>query len=120
INEVDRISLVTEFNGRKLLDGSGERYEFQVGINNDEFEDRIVYDAGVSNSTAESLGIAGLDITEKAGASDSLTTIDTALQNVSGQRAELGAKQNRLNSTIQNLQVSNENLSAANSRIRDT
>lgn len=46
--------------------------------------------------------------------------LDDAIQKVSGQRAELGAKQNRLTSTIQNLQISSENLSAANSRIRDT
>ena len=120
INEVERISQVTEFNGRKLLDGSGDLYEFQIGINNDEFQDRIVYDASVSNSRTENLGISGLNIVEKDGARGSLSTIDTALQKISGQRAELGAKQNRLNSTIQNLQVSSENISAANSRIRDT
>ena len=120
INEVERISQVTEFNGRKLLDGSGDLYEFQIGINNDEFQDRITYDASVSNSRTENLGISGLNIVEKDGARGSLSTIDTALQKISGQRAELGAKQNRLNSTIQNLQVSSENISAANSRIRDT
>ena len=41
---MERISQVTEFNGKKLLDGSGDKYEFQVGINNDGFKDRIVYD----------------------------------------------------------------------------
>ena len=68
----------------------------------------------------DSLGISGLAVNSKGSAQEGLEAIDAAIQNVSGQRAELGAKQNRLTSTIQNLQVSSENLSAANSRIRDT
>jgi len=118
--EVQRISQVTEFNGKKLLNGSGDKYDFQIGINNDEFQDRISYNAQLTNSTLESLGIDGLNVGGKEGARESLASLDTAIQNIAGQRAELGAVQNRLSSTIQNLQVSNENLSAANSRIRDT
>lgn len=118
--EVQRISQVTEFNGKKLLNGSGDKYDFQIGINNDEFQDRISYNAQLTNSTLESLGIDGLNVSGKEGARESLASLDTAIQNIAGQRAELGAVQNRLSSTIQNLQVSNENLSAANSRIRDT
>jgi len=118
--EIQRISQVTEFNGKKLLNGSGDQYDFQIGINNDEFQDRISYNAQLTNSTLESLGIDALNVSNKDGARESLSTLDTAIQNIAGQRAELGAVQNRLSSTIQNLQVSNENLSAANSRIRDT
>lgn len=118
--EIQRISQVTEFNGKKLLNGSGDQYDFQIGINNDEFQDRISYNAQLTNSTLESLGIDSLNIAGKEGARESLGALDTAIQNIAGQRAELGAVQNRLSSTIQNLQVSNENLSAANSRIRDT
>lgn len=118
--EVQRISQVTEFNGKKLLNGSGDKYDFQIGINNDEFQDRISYNAQLTNSTLESLGIDALNVGDKEGARDSLASLDTAIQNIAGQRAELGAVQNRLSSTIQNLQVNNENLSAANSRIRDT
>jgi flagellin len=118
--EMERISLSTEFNGKKLLNGSGDKYDFQVGINNNDFEDRIKYDAARSSSSIGALGIAELAVSSKEGSQSSLSAIDSAIQNVSGQRAELGAVQNRLTSTISNLQVSSENLSAANSRIRDT
>lgn len=118
--EVERISQVTEFNGKKLLNGTGDQYDFQIGINNNDFEDRIKYNAALLNSTSEGLGIDGLAVLTKNGAQDSLAVLDDAIKNVSGQRAELGAVQNRLNSTITNLQVSAENQSAANSRIRDT
>lgn len=118
--EVERISQVTEFNGKKLLDGSGDSYDFQIGINNDDFQDRIKYDAQLTNSSIDSLGIDGLTVSNKEDSQASLAAIDEAIQNVSGQRAELGAVQNRLSSTVQNLQISSENLSAANSRIRDT
>lgn len=118
--EVERISQVTEFNGKKLLNGEGDKYDFQIGINNDEFQDRITYDAQVTNASMSNLGIEALNVANKEDSQQSLTAIDDAIQKISGQRAELGAKQNRLTSTIQNLQVSTENLSAANSRIRDT
>ncbi|MEE3079577.1 MAG: flagellin [Bdellovibrionota bacterium] len=118
--EVERISQVTEFNGKKLLNGAGDSYDFQIGINNDEFQDRISFDTQLLNSSIDNLGVAGLSVSSKESAQEGLASIDAAIQTVSGQRAELGAKQNRLTSTIQNLQVSSENLSAANSRIRDT
>ena len=119
-SEVERISQVTEFNGKKLLNGEGEQYDFQIGINNDDFNDRISYNAQLTNSTASGLGVDSLGVDSKESAQASLESIDAAIQNVSGQRAELGAVQNRLTSTVQNLQVSSENLNAANSRIRDT
>lgn len=118
--EIERISQVTEFNGKKLLNGSGDTYDFQIGINNDDFQDRIKFDTQMLNSGIENLGVAELGVTSKQDAQSALASLDSAIQNVSGQRAELGAKQNRLSSTVQNLQVSNENLNAANSRIRDT
>jgi len=117
--ELDRISQVTEFNGKKLLDGTGGQYDFQVGINNDAFQDRISYDAGRVNAGLDGLGVAELDVSTKTGSQESLESLDKAIETVSGQRAFLGAIQNRLVSTSNNLQVSVENLSAANSRIRD-
>jgi len=117
--ELERISQVTEFNGKKLLNGEGEKYDFQVGVNNDAFQDRIQYDAAMVNSKMDSLGVAELDVGTKSGSQDSLKSIDMAIEKVSGQRAFLGAIQNRLVSTSNNLQVTSENLSAANSRIRD-
>ncbi|MDD0853342.1 flagellin [Halobacteriovorax sp. GB3] len=118
--EMERISQVTEFNGKKLLNGQGDTYDFQIGINNDDFQDRIKFDAQQLNASIGNLGVSELSVGSKEDAQNGLESIDTAIQMVSGQRAELGAKQNRLTSTIQNLQISSENLSAANSRIRDT
>ncbi len=171
--EVERISQVTEFNGKKLLNGDGDKYDVQIGVSNDPFQDRISYNAFNVNSTlaslfggkeaedqAESLKrdiasieqddsfdneiermeaiqerraeynesvnnnasgkVAALKVDDKESAQKSLANIDVAISKVSGQRAELGAIQNRLGSVINNLQITGENLSAANSRIRDT
>ena len=118
--EIDRISQVTEFNGNKLLDGSRGSYDIQIGINNDSFQDRIQFNAEAIQSSTGSLGVGEIDISSKEGAQESLAVLDSAIEMVSGKRAELGAKQNRLNSTMNNLEVFTENLSAANSRIRDT
>ncbi len=118
-SEMDRISQVTEFNGKKLLSGAGEKYEFQVGTKGDEFENRISFDAGAISSGTESLGVNSVEIASKEGAQESLASLDGAIEKVSGQRAVLGSLQNRLVSTSNNLQTSTENMSAANSRIRD-
>jgi flagellin len=118
-SELQRISEVTEFNGTKLLDGSGDIYDFQIGVNNDDFQDRIQFDAGYTNSQLSNLDIDGLSVDSKDGAQESLEGVDSAIEQVSRFRANLGAIQNRLISTTQNLQVNNENLQAANSRIRD-
>ena len=118
-SEMDRISQVTEFNGKKLLDGSGEKLEFQVGTGADEFQDRIGLDPMTLNSSISSMGVEGVDITTKEAAQGSLQSLDSAVEKISGQRAVLGSLQNRLTSTSNNLQVYAENMSAANSRIRD-
>lgn len=118
-SEMDRISQVTEYNGTKLLDGSGDKKEFQIGTGADEFQDRIGFDPSTINSGISSLGVDGVDVSTKEGAQESLSSLDGAIEKVSGQRAVLGAIQNRLTSTSNNLQVSAENMSAANSRIRD-
>ncbi len=117
--EVERIAQVTEFNGMKLLAGEGEKLDFQIGVNNDDFQDRISYDTTQQNAKLESLGIGEISVSNKEGAQSALSTIDSAIEKVSGQRAALGAIQNRLISTSNNLEITNENLNAANSRIRD-
>lgn len=117
--EIERISQVTEFNGTKLLNGEGGQLDFQIGTRNDEFQDRIQYDTQVVNATMSGLGIDEITVASKDGAQGALSVIDQAIEKVSGQRAELGAIQNRLTSTSKNLETSVENLSAANSRIRD-
>lgn len=118
-SEMDRISQVTEFNGKKLLNGSGDKIDFQVGTGADEFKDRISLDTSVINSGIDAMGVEGVDVSTKDGAQGSLGALDSAIEKISGQRAVLGSLQNRLTSTSNNLQVYTENMSAANSRIRD-
>jgi len=118
-SEVERISQTTEFNGTNLLDGQGDELEFQIGAGDDKFKDRIAYDTSKINASLDELGIGGETVESKDGASNSLTKIDDAINSVSSQRAILGSLQNRLQSTSANLDTSIENMSAANSRIRD-
>ncbi|WP_340701078.1 flagellin [Brevibacillus borstelensis] len=75
---------------------------------------------GISDMSAKALGVAGVDVTSAAGAQSAITTLDNALKQVSSERSKLGAYQNRLEHTINNLNTSSENLTAAESRIRDT
>ena len=117
--ELERISQVTEFNGKKLLNGEGDKYDFQIGANNNDFQDRISYDSRQVSAGMESLGVSELDVSTKEGSQESLASLDSAIEKISGSRAFLGGIQNRLVSTSNNLQVNVENLSAANSRIRD-
>lgn len=118
VQEMDRISKVTEFNGIKLLNGEGGKLDFQIGSKGDE-NSQISFEASQVNATIGDLGVEGLEVGTKDGAQSSLANVDAAIEKVSGQRAFLGALQNRLVSTSNNLQVTQENLSAANSRIRD-
>jgi flagellin len=118
--EMQRISQTTRFGNTKLLDGSGGSFDFQVGINNNDNEDRIKYDSSMTDANISTLGVDGFDFSNKAGAQEALSKIDDAQSMVNGYRANLGALQNRLQSTVDNLGVMNENISAANSRIRDT
>lgn len=119
MEEIDRIARSSEFNGIKLLDGSSGRLEFQVGINNDPILDRLQYDGAKADSTLPSLGISSESIASKEGAQLSLQKLDDSLVQINGVRAGFGALQNRLSSTIANLQIGGENLSAAKSRISD-
>jgi flagellin len=117
--EIQRISQVTEFNGTDLLNGSGGMLEVQIGTNNDPFEDRLTYDTTSANASIEALGLSPANVASKISAQTSIDSLDNAIINVNSIRANLGALQNRLSSTINNISISEENLSAANSRIRD-
>ena len=120
-SEVDRIANGTDFNGTNLLDGTGGTLDIQVNTGGDNIlgVDRISYDASKADANTDKLGIADLSIGNKEGAQMSLAKIDDALDYVSSLRGDLGAMQNRLISTINNIGISVENLSAANSRIKD-
>ncbi|MEG7282839.1 flagellin Hag [Bacillus sp. 0909A] len=114
------ISDRTEFNGKKLLNGdfATDKLTFQIGANAGQ---QLAVNIGDMSATG--LGIDGINVTafkDDAAAFDTqLGLIDTAINNVSTQRSKLGAVQNRLEHTINNLGASGENLTAAESRIRD-
>lgn len=118
-SEVDRISMSTNFNGTPLLNGRAGIFEIQVGTGNNPLTDRIVYDGQNADVTLEALRMAGESVATKPGAQLSLAVIDDAIAQVSSVRSDLGAMQNRLQSTINNLGINEENMTAANSRIRD-
>src|SRR3984885_7387738 len=119
VSEVDRIADGTEFNGTQLLSGTGSVLDFQVGTRNDPNIDRLSFDASKADANAAALGVNLTSVADKASAQNSLSAIDSAITSVSAMRADFGAIQNRLQSTISNLAVSVENMAAANSRIRD-
>jgi flagellin len=118
--EVERIASSTTYNGTHLLNGQGDKLEIQVGIHNNEKQDRICFDPAKLDATADKLGVTELSVLTKQGAQENLTKLDESLKMVNANRANLGALQNRMQSTISNLEVFGENMAAANSRIRDT
>lgn len=118
--EMDRIAQTTKYGTTNLLDGTGGEFSFQIDINNDDFQDRITFDSGAQSVRLSELDMDGLDYSTQDGAREALEVIDEAQYTVNGHRATLGAVQNRLISTQANLGTAIENVSAANSRIRDT
>lgn len=118
--EAERIAQSTRFGKTTMLNGEGPRFEFQVDINNDDFKDRIGFEPGEIKATTSALGIEAFNFGDKHDARQALEVLEDAQRTVNGYRATLGAIQNRLVSTTENLGVSIENFSAANSRIRDT
>lgn len=118
-SEIDRISMSTSFNGTPLLNGRAGIFEIQVGTGNNPLTDRIVYDGQNADVTLEALRMAGESVATKQGSQLTLAVLDDAISQVSKVRSDLGAMQNRLQSTINNLGINEENMTAANSRIRD-
>ncbi|MFZ9594658.1 MAG: flagellin [Bdellovibrionia bacterium] len=118
--EIDRIANMTAFNGTPLLNGKVGILEIQVGTQNNPILDRVTYNGERADASLDALKLGGESVATKQGAQLSLTVIDDALIRVNSIRADLGAMQNRLQSTINNLAVTDENLSTAYSRIRDT
>jgi len=117
VSEVNRIGRSTEFNGIKLLDGSSSSVSFQVGFGTTAGIDTLSVSLSAALST--SLALNTLDIGSTGSTTTALTNLDAAINSVSSLRGSLGAVQNRLGSTINNLAIQTENLSAAESRIRD-
>jgi len=115
-SEIDRIAAGTEFNGVSLLDGSGGSVNIQVGIESG--GSNVVAVDLSSARTASDLGIAAA-VDSVTNANTAMAEIDTAIENVATARSSFGAVQNRLETSIRNIDMTSENLSAANSRIRD-
>lgn len=115
VEELEAITDRTEFNTQTLLDGTFEDKVFHIGANKDQS-----IEVTIDKMDAEELGVKDVDLSTQEDANDAIETINTAINTVSTQRAKLGAIQNRLEHTINNLGASAENLQAAESRIRDT
>ena len=119
IQEIDRISSQTQFNKQNILAGgaaiSGTGLDFHVGANSGQ-----VINVKISKADSTTLAVNATKIDTKTNANAAITAIDTAIESVSTTRSTLGAVQNRLEHTINNLGATTENLTAAESRIRDT
>lgn len=120
ILEVDRIATTTQFNGQNLLDVTGGTatnglFSYQIGANTTQ-----TLDVQFADMQSLALGIAAVDLgVDSATSTVAIATIDAAVKLVSDERSQLGAKQNRLEHTINNLGTASENIQAAESRIRD-
>jgi flagellin len=117
VEEINRIQSTTQFNTQNLLDGSFTSKNLQVGALSGQ---RI--ELSISNMDASSLGVskASVKVSSFSAAGTTMSRVQKAIDQVSNQRAKLGAIQNRLEHTIANLDTTSENTSAAESRIRDT
>ncbi|MBD8035714.1 flagellin [Solibacillus sp. A46] len=113
--EITRIATDTEFNTKKLLSGGFSAQKFHIGANKDQNTSLTVGDM-----RAAALDVDAVSISTQANANNAISTFNAALETVSTERAKLGAIQNRLEHTINNLGATSENLTASESRIRDT
>ena len=104
-SEIDRIAQSTVYNGIHLLNGEADQdvMEFQVGAYAGN-ENVISFNVNDTNATTDGIGIDGLGVASKDDALDSIEALDEAINNISGQRANLGAVQNRLQTTVSSLQ----------------
>ena len=114
-SEINRIQSTTQFNTQNLLDGKFTGKNLQVGSLKGQ-----TIKISISNMNAKTLGVSGLTVDKNSTAGISMSKIQAAIDKVSTQRSNLGALQNRLEHTINNLDTTSENTSAAESRIRDT
>jgi flagellin len=124
-DELTRIASSTNLNGKNLLDGSAGVMTLQVGSSTGS-SNRIdltlssKFDATSLSVASGSVAITGTSATASTNIDNAITAIDAALATINATRADLGASQNRLTSTISNLQNINENATAALGRIQDT
>ena len=116
-SEIDRISAVTEFNGVKLLSGTGnDSLSIQIGFRSS-VNDQLTL--SLKDLTTTALNLSTTNVSTSSSALVALSNIDSAISAVASARANVGSLQNRIDAAVQNLEVANENVSAAESRIRD-
>lgn len=118
--EMDRISKATKWGSNRLLTGEGGSFDFQVGIFGKAEDNRITVNVNDIDTRTETLGMGSIDLSTSEAARVGLAQIDQAQTALGLRRSNIGAIQNRLTATIDNLGVQNENLSAAKSRLADT
>ena len=116
-SEITRIASTTEFNGEKPLNNGTKNLTFFIGASADKTNAMTV---GQQIMTADALKINGIEVETTTDAFKAMKSIDAAIDTVSTYRATLGAAQNRLEHTVNNLKVTSENITSAESRIRDT
>ena len=119
--EIDRIGETSNFNGTKLFDGKTASIALHVGESSADANQITVTLTAMSSSNIGSakVNVKDIDIKTAAGAKTAIDTINKAIDGISSQRSDFGALQNRLEHTINNLGVQTENITAAESRIRD-
>lgn len=115
-SEIDRIAQTTEFNGQALTSGSTISFSIAIGFRSGTGN---TLSLDLNDITTTSLGLSSVNVSTSANAMSALANIDSAISAVATARAEYGSLQNRLEATISNLQVTAENITAAESRIRD-
>lgn len=115
-SEIDRIAQTTEFNGQALTSGSSITFSVQIGFRSGSGN---TLSLDLNDISLSSLSMSSVNVSTSAAAQSALGNIDNAISAVATARAEYGSLQNRFEATISNLQITSENLTAAESRIRD-
>lgn len=116
VKNIDEIAKYTHFNTKQLIDGSyGKPIKFFVGANKDDD-----YELNLENMDSISIGVNKADVSKRDKANDTIAIIDKAVEKVGEERARIGATQNRLEHTLQNIRLRHDNLANSESRIRDT
>jgi flagellin len=118
--EMKRLATSSKYNGKNLLNGSGSVYDLQIGVNNNEFQDRLNYNMNKVLNPNANYGLNTANVASRQSAKKALDIFNGMTDELSKGRAELGAMTNRLESAMNNVQISRENNSNANSIIRDT
>ncbi len=115
-SEIDRIAQVTEFNGQALTSGSSISFSIAIGFRSGAGN---TLSLDLNDIQVSALGLNSVNVSTAANATSALANIDNAISAIATARAEYGSIQNRFEATIANLQVTSENLTSAESRIRD-